>query len=385
KLERHCLQDSPPSILFLHKEGVYVAALVELNIKSPSPDARCQLEVKAPSSHLLTVHLVKQEQKEFFSSSPPLRKKQGFQPCYLKLSPQKDDNMPKRLSRTVDVCDSSNTPNGTIVLNNHLTLAWSPPDVHLANRMVASHIVITAVGRGAEVCSSRNRMPCNSSALQVCVTKDLICDGFNNCPESGDDENPIKCTEALFSDPQKVIGDFLTKAVVRAISIKNDMINSTDTGEKKGLELSPWLSNVSAYFFKNILNNKNRLQNDTTTTTATPPKATSNHQPPKNPTEMDSIPAALAHYGPWGYLMLGMLICGAILMLCGLWECCCRSSKHRLPPGGPISTSAATTVFIINSAPHRSNRSQQPQQLPKIRPQFLDHLRTTNWINRPHT
>ena len=83
---------------------------------------------------------------------------------------------------------------------------------------------------------------------------------------------------------------------------------------------------------------------------------------------MDSIPAALAHYGPWGYLMLGMLICGAVLMLCGLWECCCRSSKHRLPPGGPISTSAATTVFIINSAPHRTNQSQHAPEDPPPTP-----------------
>lgn len=72
-----------------------------------------------------------------------------------------------------------------------------------------------------------------------------------------------------------------------------------------------------------------------------------------------TLPAALAHYSPWGYLMLGMLICGAILMLCGLWECCYRSSKHQLPAGGPASTSAATTVFIINSAGGIGRNSSQ--------------------------
>lgn len=87
-----------------------------------------------------------------------------------------------------------------------------------------------------------------------------------------------------------------------------------------------------------------------------------------NPASEPSLPAALAHYGPWGYLMFGMLICGAILMLCGLWECCCRSSKHRLPAGGPTSTSAATTVFIINSAggigSHRGNSDSQQDESP---------------------
>ena len=80
------------------------------------------------------------------------------------------------------------------------------------------------------------------------------------------------------------------------------------------------------------------------------------------------FPALLAHYGPWGYLMLGMLICGAILMLCGLWECCCRSSKHQLPAGGPASTSAATTVFIISSAGrmgrHRRNSTIHQDDAP---------------------
>lgn len=27
----------------------------------------------------------------------------------------------------------------------------------------------------------------------------------------------------------------------------------------------------------------------------------------------------LSKYGPWGYLMLGMLLCGGALLICGLW------------------------------------------------------------------
>lgn len=92
-----------------------------------------------------------------------------------------------------------------------------------------------------------------------------------------------------------------------------------------------------------------------------------------------TFPAVLAQYGPWGYLMLGMLICGAILMLCGLWECCCRSSKHQLPAGGPASTSAATTVFIINSAGrmghHRRNSTpHQEEEAPTPGPPSYEEL-----------
>lgn len=30
----------------------------------------------------------------------------------------------------------------------------------------------------------------------------------------------------------------------------------------------------------------------------------------------------LSKYGPWGYLMLGMLLCGGALLICGLWGMC---------------------------------------------------------------
>ena len=80
------------------------------------------------------------------------------------------------------------------------------------------------------------------------------------------------------------------------------------------------------------------------------------------------FPAVMAQYGPWEYLILGMLICGVILVLCGLWECCCQSSKRQLPAGGPASTSAATTVFIISSARrmghHRRNSTLHQEEAP---------------------
>lgn len=32
-----------------------------------------------------------------------------------------------------------------------------------------------------------------------------------------------------------------------------------------------------------------------------------------------SLTRGLSRYGPWGYLMLGMLLCGGALLICGLW------------------------------------------------------------------
>lgn len=68
----------------------------------------------------------------------------------------------------------------------------------------------------------------------------------------------------------------------------------------------------------------------------------------KNDTESpNGISAALSHYGPWGYLMLGMLICGTVLMFCGLWECCCRRPKPQTE--ATPTTLPPTTVLIINT------------------------------------
>lgn len=61
----------------------------------------------------------------------------------------------------------------------------------------------------------------------------------------------------------------------------------------------------------------------------------------------DSISQVLSKYGPWGYLMLGMLICGTVLMFCGLWECCFRKPKTQMDPELGENTQP-TRVLIIN-------------------------------------
>lgn len=63
----------------------------------------------------------------------------------------------------------------------------------------------------------------------------------------------------------------------------------------------------------------------------------------------ESLPDVLNHYGPWGYLMLGMLICGTVLMFCGLWECCCRRPK------APVSAQSGPTLLIINQGAQQSD------------------------------
>ncbi|XP_063225257.1 uncharacterized protein LOC134532608 isoform X2 [Bacillus rossius redtenbacheri] len=84
---------------------------------------------------------------------------------------------------------------------------------------------------------------------------------------------------------------------------------------------------------------------------------------------VDSLAKALAHYGPWGYLMLGTLMCGTLLMMCGLWECCCRGKTSRRRP--PLARPEQPSVYVIGgeaetaapgvaSAPPKYDELDQP-------------------------
>lgn len=81
--------------------------------------------------------------------------------------------------------------------------------------------------------------------------------------------------------------------------------------------------------------------------------------PPK-PGTVESITEVLSQYGPWGYLMLGMLICGTVLMFCGLWECCFRRPKSQEDEPLPAHP---TTVLIINQPEEETSRPPSYEEL----------------------
>jgi hypothetical protein len=77
---------------------------------------------------------------------------------------------------------------------------------------------------------------------------------------------------------------------------------------------------------------------------------------PKDDLPNTQYTRGLSKYGPWGYLMLGMLICGGALLICGLWECCCHSIKTTVESGASsdqpsilIETAARQTAINIDS------------------------------------
>lgn len=68
-------------------------------------------------------------------------------------------------------------------------------------------------------------------------------------------------------------------------------------------------------------NDTSKSANNATTATAqvemnTTESSGSHH---RRNTTRSGLNSDLSKYGPWGYLMLGMLLCGGALLICGLW------------------------------------------------------------------
>ena len=153
-------------------------------------------------------------------------------------------------------------------------------------------------------CNIRHHFFCLGSRVHfpVCISSELACDGYNNCPFAGDDENPEDCgpmtingrlfltdpdssEEKHQSDPHRVIETILKKAVLRTwtdvSSRKRDVTSTTTTSKPvhnvlSGLELSSTLlRNMSDIILKKFLNKNGDVQvtepMNTTTSTIKPP------------------------------------------------------------------------------------------------------------------
>lgn len=90
----------------------------------------------------------------------------------------------------------------------------------------------------------------------------------------------------------------------------------TRTNDPNLQNMNIW-QHLSLNFLKNILG-KGEDPDSSRPVMMIPTMATPRPEPIP-PRQRSSLTRGLARYGPWGYLMLGMLICGAALLVCGLW------------------------------------------------------------------
>lgn len=151
-------------------------------------------------------------------------------------------------------------------------------------------------------CNVRHHFFClgNRVHFPVCISPELACDGYNNCPFAGDDENLEDCgtmtvnrglfltepnsSEGHQSNPRHVFETILKKAALKTwneVNSRKRDVTSTTTSKPmqnilSGVAISSsLLRNMSEILLKKFLN-KNNVQmaermNVTVTTTIKPP------------------------------------------------------------------------------------------------------------------
>ncbi|XP_055379681.1 putative mediator of RNA polymerase II transcription subunit 26 [Condylostylus longicornis] len=255
----------------------------------------------------------------------------------------------------------------------HIKIHWE----HNLNS-IHSKLMITALGKG-DGCNKLNKFPCLTlgGAPLFCISKDLICDNIRHCPNGNlyDDDEDKKMCEKLHSTPilpsstvifdneweqqlmlwmHHAFGDISTSFSTGASSPSSEFGDTFDDDgtEKEYHDGRPLILNENRPFHQNGENefNTNSSDNDkdkkstvTTTSTTTTRKNSSK----------STLTGDLSKYGPWGYLMLGMLLCGGALLICGLWECCCRNNKNE---------SHITASTIVGSPSIQDSTDVQPSR-----------------------
>lgn len=164
---------------------------------------------------------------------------------------------------------------------------------------------MTLIGR-ALPCQSEDKHPCFKlgSETFLCISEELACDGIRHCPTGIgylNDEDTNYCEQKRKRYYQEM---------------------------KKNLSI--W-EQISMEAFLNVF--KNEPEVETTTEMKFNEDERTTTQKGFIEYKKKSYSNGLSRYGPWGYLMLGMLLCGTSLLVCGLWECCCRRYKLEADTG----------------------------------------------------
>ncbi|XP_067631536.1 uncharacterized protein [Eurosta solidaginis] len=215
-----------------------------------------------------------------------------------------------------------------------------------------SKLMVTALGKG-EQCRSENKHQCLKIGDEpiLCISKELVCDGIRHCPISNEydsDEDYEMCwRRRRFGEPippameTDIFEHFALEVFRNLFAFDVPSYGETTTVGGSALDPTAMVDDV---------NGSNGVVNSTTLR-----KMYTKHMDPKmidegkvgnsNGTAIEQadnttgsffghhrrnstrsgLNSDLSKYGPWGYLMLGMLLCGGALLICGLWA---SASQH---------------------------------------------------------
>ncbi|CAH2068254.1 unnamed protein product, partial [Iphiclides podalirius] len=296
------------------------AALALSLVRPPTsgPSVPCQLRLTAPEAAAFTVRLIDVKEsladwergltdlRESPATGGPGRKWSGRSPAHAQ-DTATDGAAP--VANATDACkmliyigDAKNpvwrlslcggnaaqvaAKAGTRLLPPKIRIVWNPPTTPYQHTEKL-RLVVTAVNSGA-MCNNESQFVCGVTSL--CISSYLVCDGVRHCP-GGEDEDSSACSHRR--DPPLL-------ELLRRFAARNQ--------ELLGLDQPDGMTKPSVIM-----------------------KISEGEQ--KSNAFME-FAAALKPYGPWSYLVVGMLVCATILMFCLAWECCCKRSK---PSDTPIN------------------------------------------------
>lgn len=176
----------------------------------------------------------------------------------------------------------------------------------------------------------------------LCISDSLVCDGIRHCPmgngyESDEDTEMCLIRYKQMKQLQKqshvrqrhhipMDNPEYTKLIVlripQAAPTEMGLWQQIQKELKKIVSSSSSSSSSTAPTTETFSTD---VPTRTTTTSSTSTSTTQSKQldsavhRTKEARDRTTLTRGLARYGPWGYLMLGMLLCGGALLMCGMW------------------------------------------------------------------
>ncbi|KAI8127035.1 hypothetical protein FF38_01767 [Lucilia cuprina] len=236
------------------------------------------------------------------------------------------------------------------------------------NHTLNSKLMVTVLGKGDE-CRSEKKHQCLRIGDDpiLCISKDLICDGIRHCPYSNEydsDEDYTMCWkrsrlgEPMPPSMESDIFEHFALEVFRNLfafdvpsiakgSTSKPLLESDDDVSEKPISNKTTLHKVEGgkEFNETLTEEQDSGKSNTTLTIGKADNSSSlsgNHH--RRNSTRTGVNSDLSKYGPWGYLMLGMLLCGGALLICGLWASASQHAANNERESALQSANAAAAM-----------------------------------------
>ncbi|VVC98276.1 unnamed protein product [Leptidea sinapis] len=209
---------------------------------------------------------------------------------------------------------------GTKLLPPKIKIVWNPPTTpyHHTEKL---RLVVTAVNSGV-ICNNDSQFTCGMTSL--CISSYLVCDGIRHCP-GGEDEDSSACSHRRDSPLLEML---------RRFAARNQ--------ELLGLDQADGMTKPSVIM-----------------------KISESDQ--KSNAFME-FAAALKPYGPWSYLVVGMLVCATILMFCLAWDTPINIPPSCIDLSPTVAVTSSSQQMFTNPLPHSPPEYEPPPSYSSLFP-----------------